>query len=113
MGFLVTRRGVEDNLEKIRVVLEMQLSSQIALLGRFVPKNVDNMLSSSKFFAIHMILSGKISAKELLRNFCLVYLYLQPLLMGKILYLYLAVSRNVVSSVLARADGTQHQLFTM
>ena len=51
LGFLVSRRGVEANPEKIRAVLDMKpptsvkdvqrLAGRVASLGRFVPKSAD------------------------------------------------------------------------
>ena len=59
LGFLVSRRGVETNPEKIQDVLEMKLPStmkdvqrlagQIASLGRFMAKSADQC---TEFFKI-------------------------------------------------------------
>ena len=59
MGFLVSKRGVEANPEKIQAVLEMKpplivkdvqrLKHWIASLGRLVPKSVDRC---AEFFRI-------------------------------------------------------------
>ena len=54
LGYMVSRHGIKANPEKIKVILEMQppnsikdiqrLSSQVAALGRFVPKSADKCL---------------------------------------------------------------------
>ena len=59
LGFLVSRKGVEVNPEKIRTVLDMRppttvndvqkLAGRIASLGRFVPKSADKC---AEFFKI-------------------------------------------------------------
>ena len=59
LGFLVSRRGVETNPEKIRAVLDMRppatvkdvqkLAGRVASLGRFVPKSADKC---TEFFKI-------------------------------------------------------------
>ena len=51
LGYMVSRRGIEANPEKIKAILEMQLPSsvnevqrlagRVAPLGRFVPKSSD------------------------------------------------------------------------
>ena len=59
LGFLVSRRGVEANPEKIRAILEMRppstvkdvqkLAGRVAPLERFVPKSADRC---AEFFKI-------------------------------------------------------------
>ena len=59
LGFLVSKRGVKANPEKIRAVLDMRppttvkevqrLASRVALLGRFVLKSDDRC---AEFFKI-------------------------------------------------------------
>ena len=59
LGYLVSRRGIEANPKKIKAILEMQplssvkevqrLASQVAALGRFVPKSGDRCF---EFFKI-------------------------------------------------------------
>ena len=74
-GFLVTKRRVEANLEKIWVVLDMRppatvkdvqkLAGQVASLGRFVPKSTTSVPSYSRFFEARVSLSGRTSARRL------------------------------------------------
>ena len=59
LGYTVSRRGIEANLEKIKAILEMQplnstkevqrLAGQVAALGRFVLKSGSKC---SEFFKI-------------------------------------------------------------
>ena len=60
LSFMMSRRGVEVNPEKIRAILEMQpsssvkdvqrLSGRIASLGRFAPKSADKCAEFFKIF---------------------------------------------------------------
>ncbi|XP_057962233.1 uncharacterized protein LOC131153791 [Malania oleifera] len=90
LGFMVTRRGIEANPEKIRALLEMEaprikkeiqvLIGRIASLNRFVSCSGDKGLPFFK------------AAKN-----------------GEDLYLYIASTENAVSSVLVREEGRKLQ----
>ena len=122
LGFLVSRRGVEANPEKIRAILEMQppssvnnvqrLSSRIASLGRFVPKSADKcaeffkiLRNPDEFIWIEKYQNAFEELKKLLASPSV----LATPVIGKDLYLYLAVSGNAVSFVLARTEGHHHK----
>jgi len=116
LGFMVSRRGIEANPKKNRVVLEMQaphttkqlqqLTRRIAALNRFISRSTDKCLPFFKILWKAFVWSNECEEafghlKEYLAN--------PPLLSlpeeGEILYLYLAVSPSAVSSVLVREES--------
>jgi hypothetical protein len=116
LGFMVSQRGIEANPDKVRAILEMpsprttkqlqQLTGRLAALNRFVSRSSDKCLPFFK------VLKKAFSwTKKCERAFAELKTYLTnpPLLSrpveGEILYLYLAVSRTVVSSVLVREES--------
>jgi len=116
LGFMVSSRGIEAHLEKIRVVLEMQapctpkqlqqLTRRIAALNRFISRSTDKCLPFFKILRKTFVWSNECEeAFGLLKE----YLANPPLLSspkeGKILYLYLLVSPSAVSSVLVREES--------
>ncbi|KAI0494737.1 hypothetical protein KFK09_024880 [Dendrobium nobile] len=120
LGFMVTHRGIEANLEKIKALRDMvpprnikevqRLNGRIAALSRFLARSGDKYLP---FFKILRNARNKgfqwtdecQAAFEQLRT----YLASPPLLskpiQGEKLYLYLAVSSNAISSVLVREEN--------
>ncbi|GKV05317.1 hypothetical protein SLEP1_g17345 [Rubroshorea leprosula] len=108
LGFMVSRKGIEVNPEKIKAIEEMKpprstkdvqrLTGRVAALHRFISKSADKCLP---FF--------KVAFDELKA-----YLSSPPLLTkaqeGEILYLYLGIYDTAVSSVLVREMGKQQQL---
>jgi hypothetical protein len=113
LGFMVSHRGIEANPDKVKAILEMpsprtmkqlqQLTGRLAALNRFVSR------SSDKCLPFFRVLKKAFSwTEECERAFAELKTYLAnpPLLSrpveGEILYLYLAVSRTRVSSVLVR-----------
>ncbi|GKV48819.1 hypothetical protein SLEP1_g55610 [Rubroshorea leprosula] len=131
LGFMVSRRGIEVNPEKIKAVAEMEppksmkdvqrLTGRVAALHRFISKSVDKCLP---FFKIMRLAAQKDeSSKE--KKFewnseCQAafdelksYLSSPPLLTkandGEILYLYLGISDEAISSVLVREEGKQQK----
>ena len=122
LGYMVSRRGIEANSEKIKAILKMQLPSsvkevqrlagRVAALGRFVPK------SGNKCCEFFKILKNPINfqwteqcqlAFEDLKKFLTSAPVLSSPIPGEDLYLYLAISQNAISTVLARAEGRQHR----
>ncbi|KAI0510524.1 hypothetical protein KFK09_011128 [Dendrobium nobile] len=127
LGFMVTHRGIEANPEKIKALRDMlpprnikevqRLNGRIAALSRFLARSGD------KYLPFFKILRGARSsgfqwtdkcqeAFEQLRT----YLASPPLLSkpipGKILYMYMAVSSQAISSVLVRMDdSTQRPVY--
>ena len=117
MGFMVNQRGIEANLEKIRVLLDMSsprkprevmsLISKVAALSRFMSRATDrcvpffHVLKGSKRFEwINKCEQAFQALKEHLR--C------PPLLSkpieGEKFYLYLAVSEEAVRATLVREE---------
>ncbi|GKV00924.1 hypothetical protein SLEP1_g13532 [Rubroshorea leprosula] len=131
LGFMVSRRGVEVNPEKIKAVAEMEppksvkdvqrLTGRVAALHRFISKSADKCLPFFKIMrlAAQKDESGKQKkfewnpecqdAFDELKS----YLSSPPLLTkakdGEILYLYLGISDEAISSVLIREEGKQQK----
>ena len=116
LGFMVSQRGKEANLEKVKVILNMtspktikevqKLTGRIAALNRFVPKVTEKCLPFFKTLkqAFTWTDECEVAFQELKR-----YLSNPPLLSpsqeGENLYLYLAVSATAVSAALIREEG--------
>lgn len=123
LGFLVSHRGIEANPDKVRAILEMpsprttkqlqRLTGRLAALNHFVSR------SSNKCLPFFKVLKKAFSwIEECERAFGELKTYLAnpPLLSrlveGEILYLYLAVFRTAVSSVLVRVEsGKQRPVY--
>ncbi|GKV47270.1 hypothetical protein SLEP1_g54184 [Rubroshorea leprosula] len=131
LGFMVSRRGIEVNPEKIKAIAEMEppksvkdiqrLTGRVAALHRFISKSTDKCLP---FFKIMRSVaqkdeSGKQKKFEWTQE-CQVtfdelksYLSSPPLLTkakdGEILYLYLGISDEAISSVLVREEAKQQK----
>ena len=116
LGFMVSQRGIEANLDKIQAILDMEppknikevqsLTGWIAALNKFVSKVTDKCLP---FFKILMKAFEWTDQCQKAFQDLKVYLTTTPLLSPSIpseeLYLYLAVSPHVVSSALIREEG--------
>ncbi|GKV12017.1 hypothetical protein SLEP1_g23223 [Rubroshorea leprosula] len=131
IGFMVSRRGIEVNPEKIKAMAEMEppksmkdvqrLTGRVATLHKFISKSADKCLPFSKIMrlATQKDESGKQkkfewnsecqAAFDELKS----YLSSPPLLTkandGEILYLYLGISDESISSVLVREEGKQQK----
>ena len=122
---MVSRRGIEANLEKIKAILEMQppgsvkdvqrLAGRVAALGRFVPKSRDRCCEFFKVLKnpdnFQWTEQYQIAFEDL-KSFLTSAPVLSSPIPGEDLYLYLAVSQNAISTVLARAEGRQHCPYT-
>jgi ribonuclease HI len=122
LGYIVNRRGIEANPEKVKALIEMRspkkpkevqsLTGRVAALSRFISKATDKC---QPFFKI---LKGgnrfqwtdecEAALQELKKHLG------QPHLLSKpkdheVLYLYLSVTPESLSSVLIREEG-EHQL---
>ncbi|GKU85421.1 hypothetical protein SLEP1_g100 [Rubroshorea leprosula] len=99
LGFMVSRRGIEVNPEKIRAIAEMEppksvkdiqrLTRGVAALHRFISKSADKCLPFFKIMSSPPLLTKAID--------------------GEILYLYLRISNEVISSVLVREEAKQQK----
>ncbi|GKV51647.1 hypothetical protein SLEP1_g58282 [Rubroshorea leprosula] len=131
LGFMVSRRGIEVNPEKIRAIAEMEppksvkdiqrLTGRVAALHRFISKSADKCLPFFKIMrsATQKDESGKQkkfewsqecqAAFEELKS----YLSSPPLLTKavdrEILYLYLGISDEAISSVLVKEEARQQK----
>ncbi|GKV43074.1 hypothetical protein SLEP1_g50414 [Rubroshorea leprosula] len=129
LGFMVSRRGIEVNPEKIRAIVEMEslksvkdiqrLTGRVAALHRFISKSADKCLPFFKIMrsAAQKDESGKQKKFEWSQE-CQTafdelksYLSSPPLLIkainGEILYLYLGISDEAISLVLRSAIRAQ------
>ena len=116
LGFMVSQRGIEANLDKIQAILDMEppknikevqsLTGWIAALNKFVSKVTDKCLPFFKIF--RKAFEWTDQCQKAIQDLK-VYLTTTPLLSPSIpseeLYLYLAVSPHVVSSALIREEG--------
>ncbi|XP_022158215.1 uncharacterized protein LOC111024751 [Momordica charantia] len=125
LGFMVHERGIEVNPDKIKAVLEMEapknikqlqrLNGRLAALNRFVSR------STNKCHPFFQVLRKKgrfewtddcEAALRQLKQYLSSAPLLSKPLPGDVLYLYLAVSENAVSSVLVReAEGRQSPVY--
>ena len=116
LGFMVSQRGIEANLDKIQAILDMEppknikevqsLTGWIAALNKFVSKVTDKCLPFFKI--LRKAFEWTDQCQKAIQDLK-VYLTTTPLLSPSIpseeLYLYLAVSPHVVSSALIREEG--------
>ncbi|GKV02599.1 hypothetical protein SLEP1_g15017 [Rubroshorea leprosula] len=99
LGFMVSQRGIEVNPEKIRAIAEMEppksvkdiqrLTGRVVALHRFISKSADKCLPFFKIMSSPPLLT---KAKD-----------------GEILYLYLGISDEAISSVLVREEAKQQK----
>ena len=115
LGFMVSQRGIEVNLEKVRAIMELEpprtvkevqsLNGKIAALNRFVSKATDRCLP---FFRTLRKSFEWMDEYQTAFNDLKAYLsspsLLSPSMPGEKLYLYLAISQAVVSTALVRED---------
>ncbi|XP_065623514.1 uncharacterized protein LOC136064949 [Quercus suber] len=123
LGFMVSQRGIKVNPEKIRAIMKLELprtvkdvqslNGKVAALNRFISKATDKCLP---FFRILRKSFEWIDecqkAFEDLKKYLTSPPSLSPSKPGEDLYLYLAVSRVVVSAALVREEeGTQRLVY--
>ncbi|CAA0841932.1 Unknown protein, partial [Striga hermonthica] len=118
LGYMVTKRGIEVNPEKVRAVVEMKppasvkevqiLTGRIAGLSRFISKVAEKssplfktLKKSSKF---QWTEEAQKAFEELQRTLANLPLLAKPI-HGEELVLYISVGESVVSSVLLREEG--------
>ena len=118
LGFMVSQRGIEANLEKVRAIINMasprtvkdvqKLTGRIVALNRFVSRATDKCLPFFKTLkqAFAWTDECEVAFQDLKR-----YLSSPPLLSpskeGEDLYLYLVVSASTVSAALIREEGAK------
>ena len=115
LGFMVSHKGIEANLEKIKAILDMKppqnikeiqfLIEQVAALNRFVSKATDKCLPF--FRVLKKAFEWTDECQKAFQDLKM-YLIAAPLLsssvMGEELFLYLAVTPHAVSSALIREE---------
>ena len=116
LGFMVSHRGIKENLDKIQTILNMEpprkikevqsLTGRVAALSKFVSKAIDKYLPFFKILKKAFEWTDKCQkAFQDLKA----YLTIAPLLSLSIpseeLYLYLVVSPHAMSSTLIREEG--------
>ena len=116
LGLIVSHRGIEANLDKIQAILNMEpvrnikdvqsLIGRVAALNRFVSKATDKCLPFFKVLKKAFEWTDECQkAFQDLKVYLTMAPLLSPSIPGKELYLYLAVSPHIVSSVLVREEG--------
>ena len=112
---MVSQRGIEANLEKVRAILNMtspksvkevqRLPRQIATLNRFVSKATDKCLPFFKTMKQAFQWTEECEvAFQALKEYLSKSPLLSPSVEGEDLFLYLAVSQIAVSSALIREE---------
>ena len=116
LGFMVSHRGIEANPEKIKAILDMKspqsikevqsLTGRVAALNRFVSKATDRCLPFFKVLEKAFEWMDECQrAFQDLKTYLVMASLLSPSVMGKELFLYLAVTLHAVSSALIREEG--------
>ena len=116
LGFMVSQRGIEANLDKIQVILDMEspknikevqsLTGRVAALNRFVSKATDKCLPFFKILRKAFEWTEECQkAFQDLKVYLTTAPLLSPSILGEDLYLCLAVSPHAVSSGLVREEG--------
>ena len=123
LGFLVSHRGIEVNLEKIKAIMELappktvkevwSLNGKVAALNRFVLRAADKCLTF--FCTLRNLFEWTTKCQQVFEDLK-AYLSSSPLLSlskpGEELFLYLAVSSAVVSATLMREeDGEKKPVY--
>ena len=123
LGFMVSQRGIEVNLEKVRAIMELEpprtvkevqsLNGKIAALNRFISKATDKCLPF--FHTLRKSFEWTDECQKAFENLKK-YLSSPPLLTpsipGEELYLYLAVLHAAVSAALVREEeGSQRLVY--
>ena len=113
LGFMVSHRGIEANLDKIQAILNMEppknikevqyLTGRVAALKRFISKATNKCLPFFKVLKKAFEWTNECQkAFQYLKTYLTIAPLLSPSIPSEELYLYLAVSLYAVSSVLIR-----------
>ena len=116
LGFMVSQRGIEANLDKIQKILNMNppknikdvqsLTGQVATLNRFVSKAIDKCLSFFRVLRKTFEWTDECQqAFEDLKAYLISTLLLSQSKSREELYLYLVVFPHAMSSALIREEG--------
>jgi len=116
LGFMVSYRGLEANLDKIQAILNMEpprnikevqpLTGRVAALNKFVSKATDKCLPFFKVLKKAFEWTDECQkAFQDLKAYLIAAHLLSLSIPGEELYLNLAVSLHAVSSALIREEG--------
>ena len=116
LGFMVSQRGIEANLDKIQAILNTEppknvkeiqsLTRRVATLNRFVSKATNKCLLFFKVLRKAFEWTDECQkAFQDLKVYLATAPLLSPSIQGEELYLYLAVSPYAVSSTLIKKEG--------
>ncbi|XP_073152300.1 uncharacterized protein [Henckelia pumila] len=122
LGYMVTRRGIEANPEKVQAIISMsfpkniqevqRLTGRITALARFISRSADKSLPFFKALRKTKHFEWNEESEKAFQDLR-AYLKQLPVLnkpiQGEELFLYLAVTNRAASSVLVRKDGINHQ----
>jgi len=115
LGYLVSQRGIEANLDKIQAILSMEppknvkevqsLTGQVAAFNKFVSKATDKCLPFFRILrkAFQWMVECQWAFEDL-KAYLTSTLLLSPSKPSEELYLYLVVSLYAVSSALIREE---------
>ena len=120
LGFMVSQKGIEANLEKVRAILEMSspktikevqsFTGKVATLNRFVSKATGKCLPFFKILKQAFVWKNECEvAFQELKHYLSNPPLLSPSKEGEGLFLYLAVSITVVSATLIREENKIQQ----
>ena len=121
LGFMVSQRGIDVNLDKIWAIMEMTpprnikelqcLNSKVAVLNRFISRAMDKCLPF--FCTLKNSFKWTAECQQVFENLKVYFSY-PPLLslskLGEELFLYLAVSSAAVSAALVREKDRVQKL---
>ncbi|XP_075654951.1 uncharacterized protein LOC142625135 [Castanea sativa] len=112
---MVSQRGIEANLDKVKAIIELKLSKivkkvksltrKVTALNRFISRATDECMPFFKVFKKNFQWTDECEeALAKLKEYLTKPPLLSPSVMGEELYLYLAVSNTAVSSTLIREE---------
>jgi len=115
LGFMVSQRGIEANLDKVKAIIEVKspktmkevqsLTGKAVTLNKFVSRATDKCMPFFKVLKKAFQWTGKCEeAFVKLKEYFTKPPLLSPLVTGEKLYLYLVVSNTAVSLTLIREE---------
>ena len=124
LGFIVSQRGIEANLDKIRAIIKMKpprnvkevqsLNGKVAALNRFVSRVTDKCLPFFRTLKKSFEWTDECQqAFEELKAYLFAPPLLSPSQPGEELFLYLAVSPAAVSAALIKEEEKSRNPCTM